>query len=175
MDLISTIQELLDHIFKIFLTLLFLMWAFNINLCYSFYATETYIMHFLEGIWFPNAPDLAGHKVNNVYFTHRCGSLWTAVGVWALKQLCSHLHKITNEPVFYMALAPYDFDAGQRHYLGNWKGWALKISTFLGSNCTRCCSCNFRAQKSLDFQGPPLPIAHVMSLHRIKIITACAI
>ena len=39
-------------------------------------------------------------------------------GGGALKQLCSHLHKITNEPVFYMMLAPYDFDAGQRHYLG---------------------------------------------------------
>ena len=24
--------------------------------------------------------------------------------------------------LFYMALAPYDFAAGQRHYLGNWKG-----------------------------------------------------
>ena len=30
---------------------------------------------------------------------------------WALKQpLCSHLHKITNEPFFYMAHASYDFD-----------------------------------------------------------------
>jgi len=54
------------------------------------------------------------------------------VGVWALKQpVCSHLHKITNEPVFYMALALYDFAVGQRHYLSNWKGWAMKVSTFM--------------------------------------------
>jgi len=46
-------------------------------------------------------------------------------------KLCSHLHKITNEPVFYMALAPYDFDVGQRYYLGHWKGWAMKVSTFI--------------------------------------------
>ena len=55
-------------------------------------------------------------------------AVYKPLSVWALKQtLCSHLHKITNEPVFYMALAPYDFSAGQRHYLGNWKGRALKI------------------------------------------------
>ena len=33
-----------------------------------------------------------------------------------------------------MALAPYNLAAGQRHYLGNWKGWAMKVSTFLGPN-----------------------------------------
>ena len=27
--------------------------------------------------------------------------------------LCSHLHKITNEPFFYIALAPYDFAANR--------------------------------------------------------------
>ena len=53
------------------------------------------------------------------------------MGVWALKKpVCSRLHKITNEPVDYMAFAHYDFDEGQRHYVGNWKGWALKIKTF---------------------------------------------
>ena len=62
-----------------------------------FYATETYIMHFLEPARFLNAPDLAGCKG---YFMPGCGSLCPALGVWALKQLCSHLHKITNEPVF---------------------------------------------------------------------------
>ena len=66
-----------------------------------------------------------------MYFVVCCVCLRTAVGVWAMKQpFCSHLHKITNEPVF-MALAPYDFAAGQRHFLGNWKGRALKIETFL--------------------------------------------
>ena len=29
-----------------------------------FYATETYIMHFLEAAWFPKAPVLAARKVN---------------------------------------------------------------------------------------------------------------
>ena len=59
-------------------------------------------MHFLEPAGFLNAPDLAGCKVNVLY-----APLWVlrpAVGVWALKQpLCSHMHKITNESVFYMA------------------------------------------------------------------------
>ena len=53
-----------------------------------FYATETYIMHFLEAAQFLNAPVLSGRKVN---FT-----LGPTVGVWALKLLFSHLHKITN-------------------------------------------------------------------------------
>ena len=54
-------------------------------------------MHFLEPTQFLNAPDLSGRKVN------AC-TLRPAVRGWALKQpLCSHLHKITNEPVFYGA------------------------------------------------------------------------
>jgi len=78
---------------------------------YFFYATETYIMHFLEAPQFLNARDLArykinvGHKVNagrKVYFRPRCGSLHPAVGVLALKQFCSHLQKITTEPVFFL-------------------------------------------------------------------------
>ena len=40
--------------------------------------------------------------------------------------------KLAMNLFFYMALAPCDFDAGQRHYLGHWKGWAMKVSTFLG-------------------------------------------
>ena len=32
-----------------------------------FYATETYIMHFLEAAQFLNAPVLAGRKVNVLY------------------------------------------------------------------------------------------------------------
>ena len=42
------------------------------------------------------------------------------------------LHKITNEPADYMALGPYDFAVGKRHYAGHWKGWAMKVETFLG-------------------------------------------
>ena len=61
--------------------------------------------------------------------------------------------KLPMNLFFYMALAPYDFDAGQRHYLDHWKGWAMKVSTFL---------------------GPTLQMARVMSLPCIKIITARA-
>ena len=75
-------------------------------------------MHFLEAARFLYAPVLAGRKVNVLYapgLAARPPPPTTAV--WALKQpLCSHLHKITNEPVDYMALGPYDFAAGQRHY-----------------------------------------------------------
>jgi hypothetical protein len=39
----------------------------------------------------------------------------------------------------------------QHHYSGHWKGWALKIETFLGLKWHERW-----AQKSLDFQGPPL-------------------
>ena len=84
-----------------------------------FYATETYIMPFLEAAQFLNAQVLAGRKEN---FTLRPGS---------------HLHKITNEPVFYMALAPYDFATGQRHY--------LQISTFWVPNGN--------SRRSLPFQA----------------------
>jgi hypothetical protein len=36
-------------------------------------------------------------------------------------------------------------------------------------------SCHFRAQKSLDFQGPPLPMPLVMMLHPLKTIMYRAI
>ena len=60
-----------------------------------------------------------------------------------------------------MALAPYDFAAGQRHYLGNWKGWVLKISTFLGPNGNLLPSLPFQAPKKSWFSGPtPSNCAH---------------
>jgi hypothetical protein len=40
--------------------------------------------------------------------------------------------------------------------------------TFLGPNSTLFARCHFRAQKSLDFQGPPLPMPLVMMLHNSK-------
>jgi len=46
----------------------------------------------------------------------------------------------------YMVLAPYDFASGQRHNLGNWKGQALKILTFLGPNGN--------SLRPLPFQAP---------------------
>ena len=67
-------------------------------------------MHFLEAGRFLNALDLAGRKVNLLYAPQKSAvSADSQVdrlpppphSVWALKQpLCSHLHKITNEPVF---------------------------------------------------------------------------
>ncbi len=42
----------------------------------------------------------------------------------------THVHKITNVPVFYMELGLNDFDAGTIHYEGHWKGWALKLRLF---------------------------------------------
>ena len=143
------------------------------------YATETYIMHFLEVARFLNAPVLSGCKVNvwgkDITRAIGRGGPWISRLFWGLKwqwaqrvaiwpqesPLCSRLHKITG---WLYGAGRYDFDAGQRHYLGNWKGRALKISPVLGPN--------IRAQNMLDFQGPPLPIARVKSLPCIKIITA---
>ncbi len=41
-------------------------------------------------------------------------------------------------------------------------------STFLGPNGTSFARSHFKAQKSLDFQGPPLPLPLVMDLARLK-------
>jgi hypothetical protein len=57
------------------------------------------------------------------------------------------VHKITNVPVFLYGALTY------------------------GPNGTRFAGCHFRAQKSLDFQSPPLPIALVMGVARIKIMS----
>ncbi len=81
------------------------------------------------------------------------------------------VHKITNAPNFYMELILNGFEAGKIHYSVHWKGWALEYSTFLGPNGTPFAPSHFRAQKSLDFQGPPLPMHRVMDLARFKTIT----
>jgi len=62
---------------------------------------------------------------------------------------------------FYMALGRYDFDAGQRHYLGHWKGWVESLACF--------------GPKTGETFNPTLPRACVMSFPCIKIITARAI
>ncbi len=62
----------------------------------------------------------------------------------------THVHKTTSVPVFLYGAWTL---CGQIHYKGHWKGWAY---------------CHFRAQKSLDFQGPPLPLALVMDLPASK-------
>ena len=77
------------------------------------------IMYFLDAARILNSPVLAECKENVLYDP----------GLAARPP--PHLHKITNEPVDYMALAPYDFAGGQRHYLGRWKGWVMKVSTFM--------------------------------------------
>jgi len=77
---------------------------------------------------------------------------------------------------FKMALAPYDFAAGQRHYiLGQLEGLGHENLDFFGPKQLSLRSSCFRAQKSLDFHAPTLPIARVMSLPCIKIITSRAI
>ncbi len=45
----------------------------------------------------------------------------------------------------------------------------------MGPNGTRYARCHFRAQKSLDFQGPTLTIALVIDIARLKIIMSRAI
>jgi hypothetical protein len=47
-----------------------------------------------------------------------------------------------------------------------------QILLFLGPNGTRFARGHFRAQKSLDFQGPPLPMALEMDVAHIKIISS---
>jgi hypothetical protein len=46
---------------------------------------------------------------------------------------------------------------------------------FSGQNGTRFARCHFGAQKSLDFQGPPLPMALKLDVACIKIIMSHAI
>ncbi len=56
----------------------------------------------------------------------------------------TRVHKTTNVPVVFMALIW--FWGVQHHYSGHWKGWALKISTFLGPEMAR-------KNKHLDAMG----------------------
>jgi hypothetical protein len=83
--------------------------------------------------------------------------------------------KVTNVPVFFsLTIGLNDSDAGKSitrtiGMVGH------EISTFMGTNGTRCTCCHFRAPKSLDFQGPTLPMALVMDVARILIITSHAI
>ncbi len=59
---------------------------------------------------------------------------------------------------FYMALGLNALDRGKSITRAIGRRWALKILTFLGPNGTRFARCRCRAQKSLDFQGPSLPM-----------------
>jgi len=49
-----------------------------------------------------------------------------------------------------------------KHYEGHIQGWALKIESFCGPEMALAMLLHFRAQKTLNFQGPTLNMAQVM-------------
>ncbi len=75
-----------------------------------------------------------------------------------------------------MALGLDDFDEGKSitQAIGRGRPWK---SDFLSPNGTQLACCYFRAQKSLNFQGPTLPVSPEIDLYNqiIKIITSSAI
>jgi hypothetical protein len=77
-------------------------------------------------------------------------------------------HAVTiNIPIFYMVL----FVMWANPFRGSfWKGWALKIETFLGPKMAISKASAICSPKSQDFQGPPLPMALVMDLPLSKFI-----
>ncbi len=68
-----------------------------------------------------------------------------------------------------------DFDAGKSNVEGHWKGWALKIETFFSPEMATRETSAIWAQKSRDFQGPPLPIVRVMDFPASKSLRPSAI
>jgi hypothetical protein len=70
-----------------------------------------------------------------------------------------------NVPVVYMRRDEYDFDVGNIHFEPFGPKW----------HSLRSWPCHFRARKSLDFQGPPLPMALEMDVGHIKIILSLPI
>jgi hypothetical protein len=77
----------------------------------------------------------------------------------------THVHKITNVPVFSMVLELNDFDVGKSITLAiGWRGGGggLKISTFWAQIALALLFAISGPKKSLDFQGSPLPMALVM-------------
>jgi hypothetical protein len=68
-----------------------------------------------------------------------------------------------------MELGLNDFDAGKSITQANWKGRELKSRLFdtNGTSFAR-----FQGLKKSGFQGSPLPMAFVMDIARIKIITS---
>ncbi len=49
------------------------------------------------------------------------------------------------------------FDEGKYNFEGYWKGWVLKIKTFLGPEMATSEASAIWARKSRDVQGPPTP------------------
>jgi hypothetical protein len=54
-----------------------------------------------------------------------------------------------------MGLGLNDFGVAYIHFSGHWKGWALKISTFLGPNGTRSLEAISGPEKVLIFRAHP--------------------
>ncbi len=80
----------------------------------------------------------------------------------------THVNKTTDVPVFSIELILNDFEAGKSITWAIGRGGPWKSRLFLA----RCYS---RPQKSLDFQGPTLPMALEMDIARLKIIIYRAI
>ncbi len=58
----------------------------------------------------------------------------------------------------------------QQHYGGHWKGWALKIKTFLGPEMTRAKLVPFQGPKKSRFSGPTLSNAPSNAVALLKTI-----
>ncbi len=79
------------------------------------------------------------------------------------------VHKTTNVPGVFMALILYFMVLrGATSLLGALEGVGPKNLDFFGPKWHSFRTWHFRAQKSLDFQGPPLPMPLVMMLHPSK-------
>ena len=121
-------------------------------------------MHFLEPARFLNAPYSAGRKDNLLYdpglaqrpppTAHQGRKVFGPRNNHSVL-ICI---KLPMNLLFYMALAPYDFDVGQRHYmggLGHWKGLAMKVLTFLGQNSSRFARAVSGPKKVSTFMAQP--------------------
>ncbi len=109
--------------------------------------------------------------------------LVSKVRVWRLDFWCGHISRAISRGgpwkprLFWAQMALASLVAISDPLLCKWEGgWALEISTFWAPNGTSLTTrCHFRAQKSLDFQDPPLLMALVMDVACIKIIQSRAI
>jgi hypothetical protein len=79
----------------------------------------------------------------------------------------TRVHKTTNVPVVFMAWYVMIL-RGATSLLGALEGVGPENFDFFGPKWHSLRLCHFRAQKSLDFQGPPLPMPPVMMLHPSK-------
>jgi hypothetical protein len=64
---------------------------------------------------------------------------------------------------------------GANPLLGPLEGVGQKFSTFLVPNGTHFARCHYRTQKSLDFQGPLVPMAPEIGFYPFKIVSLHAI